>query len=76
MSTESASADCGELRLAIGRGEGRVDSLDDGQRELREETRKGFAEVNRRLDRLFYTILGVGGASIAVLLADRFIPAG
>lgn len=82
MSTETTPVDYGELRHTLGRVEGRVESLAEGQRDLREEqrqsmeeTRSGFAEVNRRIDRLFYAILAVGSAFIAALLADRFISA-
>lgn len=76
MSTEASTGDYGELRQTIGRLEGRVDSLADGQRESREETRSGFAEVNRRIHRLFYAILAIGGGLVAAVLADRFISAG
>ena len=83
MSTETTSADYAELRHTIGRLEGRVESLAEGQRDLREgqreskeETRSGFAEVNRRIDRLFYAILAIGGGLVAAVLADRFISAG
>lgn len=87
MSTESPTGDYGELRQTIGRLEGRVESLADGQRESREETQSGqrdlrnevqvgFAEMNRRIDRLFYAILGIGGGIVAAMLAGRFISAG
>ena len=76
MSAEPKSGDYGELRHTIGRLEGRVESLAEGQRESKEETRSGFAEVNRRIDRLFYAILAIGGGLVAAVLADRFISAG
>ena len=83
MSTETTSVDYGELRHTLGRVERRVESLAEGQRDLREEqrqsredTRNGFAEVNRRIDRLFYAILAIGGSLVAAVLADRFISAG
>ena len=86
MTTEGSTGDYGELRQTIGRLEGRVESLADGQRELREETQAGqrdlrnemqvgFAEMNRRIDRLFYAILAIGGGIVAAVLADRFISA-
>ena len=113
MSTETTQLDYGELRHTIGRVEGRVESLAEGQREVREEmragqnelreemragqnelreemragqnelreemragqneNRSGFAEMNRRIDRLFYAILAFGGGVVAAVLADRFI---
>ena len=83
MSTETTPVDYGELRHTIGRVEGRVESLAEGQREIREEqrhsreeSRNGFGEMNRRIDRLFYTILAFGGVVVAAVLADRFIAGG
>ena len=83
MSTESTTVDYGELRHTLRRMEGRVESLAEGQRDVREEqrqsreeTRNGFAEMNRRIDRLFYAILAIGGGIVAAVLADRFISAG
>ena len=82
MSTETTPVDYGELRHTLGRVEGRVESLAEGQRDLREdqrqsreETRNGFAEVNRRIDRLFYAMLAIGGGLVAAVLADRSISA-
>ena len=51
-------------------------SLQEQQREFRvslQELRTGLAAVNQRVDRLFYTILAVGGAVIAAVIASRFI---
>ncbi len=58
-----------ETWRAIGRLEGTADALLEGQRELRE----GQRDLNRRMDRLFYTILGIGGAIIVAVFASRFI---
>ncbi len=44
-----------------------------GQRELRAEFQAGFLEVNRRIDRLFYTILAGGGALLVAIFASRFV---
>ena len=63
------------MRHTIGRLEGQVESLAEGQRESKEETRNGFAEVSWRIDRLFYAILAIGGGLVAAVLADRFISA-
>ena len=47
----------------------------EGQREMREdfrefrrETREDLRNVNQRIDRLFYTIIGIGGAALAALI--------
>ena len=57
-----------ETWRAIGRLEGTADALLEGQRELRE----GQRDLNRRMDRLFYTTLGIGGAIIVAVFASRF----
>ena len=67
---------------AVGRLEGDVASLLEGQRELQEGQRglqegqrdlgRRSDELNRRIDRLFYAILGMGGALLATLLATEF----
>ena len=65
-----------EIWRAIGRLEGTADALLEGQRDLREgqrDLREGQRDLNRRMDRLFYTILGVGGAVIVAVLASNFI---
>ena len=57
MTTEtqhSQQIDAAEVWRAIGRFEGRMDSLEVAVNHLAE-----------RVDRLFYLILGIGGASIA-----------
>lgn len=83
MSAETTPVDYGEMRHTLGRMEGRVESLSEGQSDLREEqrqsreeTRSGFAEVNRRIDRLFYAILTIGGGVVAAVLADRLFAGG
>lgn len=58
-----------EIWRAIGRLEGTSSAILEGQQDLRE----GQRELNRRIDRLFYTILGVGGAIIVAVLASNFI---
>ena len=47
--------------------------LDTGLRDLRGDLDTGLREVNRRIDRLFYAILGVGGALMVAMFASRFI---
>ena len=53
------------LWLAVGRLQSDSARLLEGQGELR----AGLAETNRRIDRLFYAILGVGTGIIASLVA-------
>ena len=47
--------------------------LDTGLRDLRGDLDTGLRDVNRRIDRLFYAILGVGGALMVAMFASRFI---
>lgn len=42
-------------------------------REERTYTDAGFRELNRRIDRMFYAILGIGGALLVSVYASRFI---
>ena len=51
------------------RTEGATTALLEGQREIR----TSLQALTQRLDRLFYTILAVGGAVIAAVIASRFI---
>ena len=53
------------LWLAVGRLQSDVSRVVEGQSELR----VGLAETNRRIDRLFYAIIGVGTGIIASLVA-------
>jgi plasmid stabilization system protein ParE len=71
--TELSTSDYGELWRAIGRLEGTAAALLEGQRELRSDLDLGLREVNRRIDRLFYTILAFGGAIIVAVFASRFV---
>ena len=58
-----------ELSRAIGRLEGVVEALVEGQRQLNE----GLRETNRRIDRLQYTMIGFGTALIvAVVVSNLF----
>ncbi len=41
----------------------------DSQQQLRQEVRVAQADTNRRVDRLLYAVLGVGGGVIALLAA-------
>ena len=73
---EASPSELSETWRAIGRLEGTADALLEGQRDLREgqrDLREGQRDLNRRMDRLFYTILGIGGAIIVAVFASRFV---
>ena len=64
------------LWLAVGRLQSDVARLIEGQGELRTDFRTDLAgtnrridESNRRMDRLFYAIIGVGAGVIGTLVA-------
>lgn len=63
--TQPEQIDAAEVWRAIGRLEGDTASLVEGQREIREEIR----EVRAWMIRLFYTIIGMGGAIVVMLIA-------
>jgi hypothetical protein len=70
MTTESDNqVDATAIWRAIGRIEGDITSLKEGQGEIRADLR----EVNRRVDRLFYAILAVGGGLFVAIFASRLI---
>jgi hypothetical protein len=70
MTTESDNQiDATAIWRAIGRIEGDITSLKEGQGEIRADLR----EVNRRVDRLFYAILAVGGGLFVAIFASRLI---
>jgi hypothetical protein len=70
MATESDNQiDATAIWRAIGRIEGDITSLKEGQGEIRADLR----EVNRRVDRLFYAILAVGGGLFVAIFASRLI---
>ena len=65
-----------DMWRAIGRLEGATAALLEGQREIKDDQREikaSLQAVNQRVDRLFYTILAVGGAVIAAVIASRFV---
>ena len=81
---DSSPSQLSEIWRAIGGLEGTGNALLEGQRELKEgqeqmkqelraEFRADIREVNRRIDRLFYLILGIGGALVVSVYASRFI---
>ena len=72
MTTEEEvghQSDTATLWRALGRVEGAVSALLEGQREIKMQ----LASVNRRVDRLLYAIMAVGGAAIAAAFVSRFV---
>ncbi len=67
--SEPAPESNAALWLAVGRLQSDVSRVIEEQTELRAELRTGLAETNRRIDRLFYAILGAGAGIIASLVA-------
>ena len=63
--TQNEQIDAAEVWRAIGRLEGDTAALIEGQREIREEIR----EVRAWMIRMFYAIIGIGGAIIVMLIA-------
>lgn len=71
-----SQVDAAAVWRAIGHLEGNVASLKEGQREIRADLadlQAGLREVDRRVDRLFYAILAVGGAMLVATFASRFV---
>ena len=62
----------GQRELKEGQQELRAE-IQAGQQELRAEFQSGLQEVNRRVDRLFFAMLGIGGALLVATFASRFI---
>ena len=62
----------GQRELKEGQQQLRAD-MDAGFREERTYTDTRFQELNRRIDRMFYAILGIGGALLVSVYATRFI---
>ena len=71
--SDPSPSELSEIWRAIGRLEGTANALLEGQRRQENRVDTGFQEMNRRIDRLFYTILGIGGALVVAVFASRFI---
>ncbi len=63
----------GRLEEGLRRLEERLSSLEATVLENQRQTNTALLEVNRRIDRLFYTIIAVGGAVVVATFASRFI---
>ncbi len=104
--SENTVLDAAEIWRAIGRLEGAIAALLEGQRELqaglqdvrsemrsemrsglqdvrsemqsglqdvRSEMQSGFQDVHRRIDRLYFAVIGVGGALVAAVIVNTFV---
>lgn len=107
--SDNTVLDAAEIWRAIGRLEGAVAALLEGQRELqaelrelrsemqsgsremrsgfqdvrsetqsglqdvRSEMRSGFQDVHRRIDRLYFAVIGIGGALVAAVIVNTFV---
>ena len=71
--TEAGAPLDSELWRAICRLDGQSAALLEGQRELKAALDAGLREANRRIDRLFYTILAAGGALLVGMFVSRSI---
>ena len=82
--SDNIVVDAAEIWRAIGRLEGDTAALLEGQRELqvglqdvrseirevRSEMRSDFRDVYRRIDRLFFAVLGIGGALVVTVVVN------
>ena len=96
--SEDSSSELSRIWRAIGRLEGTVNALLEGQRELKEgqqelkegqqeikesqervkqelrdEFKADLREVHRRMDRMFFAFIAIGGALLVSVYASRFI---
>ena len=85
--SDNIVVDAAEIWRAIGRLEGDTAALLEGQRELqvglqdvrseirevRSEMRSDFGDVYRRIDRLFFAVLGIGGALVVAVVVNSFV---
>ena len=65
-----------ELSRVVGRLEGAVEALIEGQRQLHEELRevnRGLDETTKRIDRVFFTVIGFGTALVVSVLVTSFL---
>ena len=66
-------ADLHMLDQRVVRLESDTATLKDGQREIKTDLQAVSREVNRRIDRLTYAIIAIGGALLVTMLASNFI---
>ncbi len=63
----------GRLEEGLRRLEERLGSLEATMLENQRRTDTALLEVNRRIDRLFYAVIAIGGALLVATLVGRFV---
>ena len=63
----------GRLEEGLRRLEERLSSLEATMLENQRRTDTALLEVNRRIDRLFYAVIAIGGALLVATLVGRFV---
>lgn len=44
-----------------------------GLQDVRSEMQSGFQDVHRRIDRLYFAVIGIGGALVAAVIVNTFV---
>ena len=47
--------------------------LQDVRSEIRSDMQSGFQDVHRRIDRLYFAVIGIGGALVAAVIVNTFV---
>ena len=47
--------------------------MSSGLQDVRSEMRSGFQEVHRRMDRLYFAVIGIGAALVAAVIVNSFV---
>ena len=47
--------------------------MSSGLQDVRFEMRSGFQDVHRRIDRLYFAVIGIGGALVAAVIVNSFV---
>ena len=47
--------------------------MSSGLQDVRSEMRSGFQDVHRRIDRLYFAVIGIGGALVAAVIVNSFV---
>ena len=63
----------GRLEEGLRRLEERLSSLEATMLENQRRTDTALLEVNRRIDRLFYAVIAIGGALLVATLVGSFV---
>ena len=70
------SIDIVAFSRALGNLEATTEALKTGQDDIKEslrDTNRRIEDTNRRIDRLFYAILGIGGALVVAVLVSNYL---